>query len=111
MDFGMKLKEARKAAHMTQQELGIEVGVSAVAVRMWESGLRRPGITRVRELAQTLGVSVEHLMTSDDEGKQAKRQLVPGLEQVLRAKKMYKLSEDDQKALKAYIDYLYSKTK
>lgn len=113
MDFGSKLKEARKAARMTQKELGEDVGVSAVAVRMWESGLRHPGIERVRSLARTLGVTAEHLMEEGQEvaAKATHGALVPGLEQLLRAKKMYKLSEDDQKALKAYIDYLYSRTK
>lgn len=111
MDFSSRLREARKAAHMTQQSLGDEIGVSAVAVRMWESGLRRPGIERVRTIARTLGVTVEHLMEDQEVRAPAQGQLVPGLEQLLKARKMYKLSEEDQKALKAYIDYLYSKTK
>lgn len=111
MDFSSRLKEARKAAHMTQQVLGEEIGVSGVAVRMWESGLRRPGIERVKRIAQTLGVTLEYLMGEEERPKVLTKQLVPGLEQLLRARKMYRLSEEDQKALKAYIDYLYSKTK
>jgi len=111
MDFGSRLKEARKTAHMTQQALGEEIEVSGVAVRMWENGLRRPGIERVKRIAQTLGVTLEYLMGEEERPKVLAKQLVPGLEQLLRARKMYRLSEEDQKALKAYIDYLYSKTK
>lgn len=109
MGFSSKLKEARLAARMTQNELASELGVSAAAVRLWEHGLRRPGINRVNEMARVLGVTFDQLMAEEDVSRP--KALVPGLEQLLRAKKMHALSDADQKALKNYIEYLYSKKK
>lgn len=106
MGFSERVKVARIAARMTQHELAEELGVSAQAVRLWEHGLRRPGVNRVSAMARVLGVTLEHLM-GEESGFDKK--LIPGLEQLLRAKKMYGLKEEDQEALKSYIEYLYSK--
>lgn len=107
MGFSEKLKEARLAAHMTQNELATELGVSTAAVRLWEHGMRQPGLHRVNDMARVLGVTFDELMAN--EATLMVKRLTPGLEQLLRAKKMYSLTDADQKALKGYIEYLYSK--
>ena len=66
MDFATKLKEARKAAGMTQEQLASTLSVSRQAVTKWESGKGLPDIENLRLIASALGVSIDYLL--DDGG-------------------------------------------
>lgn len=66
MDFATKLKEARKAAGMTQEQLASTLSVSRQAVTKWESGKGLPDIENLRLIAAALGVSIDYLL--DDGG-------------------------------------------
>jgi tetratricopeptide (TPR) repeat protein len=66
---GLRLRQAREAAGLTQRELSFE-GCTAAYVSRIEAGARVPSLQILREFAKRLGVHVEYLATGrpDDEG-------------------------------------------
>lgn len=52
----MTLKEMRKLAGLTQEELAEKVGVSRVELSYWENGRRTPTLSNLRSLINTLGM-------------------------------------------------------
>ena len=59
--FGKVLKEARLALGSSQQDLARKLGVRASHVGYLEQGRRRPSLTLLNALADTLGVDKERL--------------------------------------------------
>lgn len=57
-----KLKELRKAAKMTQTDLGKILGVSFQTVSMWEKGKTRPRAALLPKVADALGCTVDELL-------------------------------------------------
>lgn len=57
-----KLKELRKAAKMTQTDLGKILGVSFQAVSMWEKGKTHPRAALLPKVADALGCTVDELL-------------------------------------------------
>ena len=60
--FGNRLKDLRKAAGLTQEQLARRAHVDARVIRFVESGSREIGITKLWPLSEGLGVSVEALV-------------------------------------------------
>lgn len=58
---GMKLSELRKKNNMTQLELADKMGVSFQAVSNWERGNSMPDISKLPELADIFGVTIDEL--------------------------------------------------
>jgi transcriptional regulator with XRE-family HTH domain len=54
---GARLRERRGILGVTQQQLGISIGVSFQQIQKYEKGLNRIGAGRLREAARVLGVS------------------------------------------------------
>lgn len=65
MTFSDKIKLAREAAKLTQNELAREVGVSQRTIASYESGGARARRSTTEKLARALKVSVKYL--SDDD--------------------------------------------
>lgn len=63
---GDRIKRARERASMSQMELAKAVGGHQHHVSRWENGIR-PRPSRVRQIAQALGVSVAWLATGEGE--------------------------------------------
>lgn len=59
--FGKRLKEARKAAGLCQQELANILGVSCDSVRRLERSINMPALHTAVLMADTLGVSLDWL--------------------------------------------------
>ena len=57
-----KLKELRKLQGMTQSELGNKIGVTKSTISMYESGAHEPDIGTLKNIAETLGVSLDVLL-------------------------------------------------
>ena len=55
--FGERLKEARKAAGLTQEQLGEKIGVTGVTIMRYEKGERRPSYEQVKKMGEALGVN------------------------------------------------------
>jgi transcriptional regulator with XRE-family HTH domain len=63
-----KLKELRKAADLTQQQLANRAGLSMTAVVHIESGrIKDPRMSTLKAIAQVLGVTVNDLITDTGE--------------------------------------------
>ena len=63
--FGKRLKELRKNAHMTQQQLGDAVGVTKVSVCCYENGTRTPTLDTLIDLANSLNTPLTYLLGTD----------------------------------------------
>jgi len=63
--LGQRIKKARKAAGLTQEQLGAIAGVSGVAIMRYEKGQREPSGQPLLRIAQALGVDVYSLVDFD----------------------------------------------
>ena len=66
--LGKRLREARKAARLTQQAVADHFGIDRVNVTQWEGDTTRPDQDRVPKLARLYGVDLEWLMTAQGNG-------------------------------------------
>ena len=65
MTFGTRLQQVRKAAGLSQEQLGELVGMSRQAVSKWETGQAAPDIDTLALLCGVLGVSADALLGRD----------------------------------------------
>lgn len=66
MTLGEKLKEARKQAGLTQEQLSEKLGVSRSAVAKWETDSGIPDVDNLKLLAKLLNVSVDYLLDNGE---------------------------------------------
>ena len=62
MNFNEKLIELRKSKHLSQEELGHEIGVSRQTVSKWESGQSYPDFQRLVLLSDYYGLTLDELV-------------------------------------------------
>ncbi len=62
MNLGENLKNARKAAGMTQKELAEKLDVYAKDISRWENGERTPGVPALIKICRELKVSADELL-------------------------------------------------
>jgi transcriptional regulator with XRE-family HTH domain len=62
-----RILELRTARRLTQAQLAKEADLPAAAISHFETGLRTPGTSTLRRLADALGVSFEYLLGRDEE--------------------------------------------
>ena len=62
MTIGEKLKEARKQAGLSQEQLSEKLGVSRSAVAKWETDNGIPDVDNLKALSKLLNVSVDYLL-------------------------------------------------
>lgn len=56
------IREARRAAGLSQSELGEKIGVSGVAIMRYEKGQREPKLDQLEKIASALGTTPAQLM-------------------------------------------------
>ena len=61
-EIGVRISNLRKERDMTQLELADKMGVSYQAVSSWERGATMPDISRLPDISQVLGVSIDELL-------------------------------------------------
>ena len=66
MEIGQKIKKARIAKGLTQEELAQALYVSRTAISKWESGRGFPNIESLKAIAAFFGVSLEYMLTGED---------------------------------------------
>lgn len=66
MVFGDKLKEARKEAGLSQEQLAEKMSVSRSAVAKWETNKGMPDIENLKSMAQLLNVSIDYLLNEEN---------------------------------------------
>lgn len=65
--LGERLRQARKAAELSADEVGLEMGTSGGYIQRMERGEFAPSIIRIVELADLYGVSVDWLCGRTEE--------------------------------------------
>lgn len=66
MTFGEKLKNARKEAGLSQEQLAEKLSVSRSAVAKWENDNGMPDVGNLKALAQLLNISIDYLLDEDE---------------------------------------------
>lgn len=68
--IGKRIREARVRACMTQEDLGVAIGldegVAGIRISRYESGVHFPAATAIQPLAEALSVPPGYLVTEDD---------------------------------------------
>ena len=62
----MRLKELRRARHITQLKLAMDLNMSQNSISRYESGQREPGIGELIQLADYFHVSLDYLLERTD---------------------------------------------
>ncbi|MDD7356073.1 MAG: helix-turn-helix transcriptional regulator [Streptococcus hyointestinalis] len=60
--FSIRLKEKRKEANLTQQELASLLNINRVSYARWENGSREPNFKTLIELANILETTTDDLL-------------------------------------------------
>lgn len=71
MEFGEKLKQLRKANHLSQEKLSERIHVSRQAISKWEQGSAIPDTDNIVLLSKFFQVPIEYLLLDDEEMKEA----------------------------------------
>lgn len=64
-NLGYRIKSAREAAGMTQEQLGEKIGVTGVAIMRYEKSLREPRPSLLKAIAEALAVTPTYLLGYD----------------------------------------------
>ena len=78
VEFGNRLCELRKAAGLSQTQLGEKLHVTNKAVSKWENGKSMPGLNIVRTLADALNVTVDELLPEQSRKKKITKIVITG---------------------------------
>ena len=63
--FGDRIRNARKAAGLTQRQLADSLGVSNTSISNWEKGLSRPGADMIQKLCAYLSLQPNYFYGTD----------------------------------------------
>lgn len=75
--IGKKIRKARKAAGLTQAQLAEKSGVAAITIHQYEAGKRQPRIKQLADITAALNLSVDSLITFEDEVTPGVKDYVP----------------------------------
>lgn len=76
MTLGEKLKDARKQAGLSQEQLSEKLGISRSAVAKWETDKGIPDVDNLKALSQLFEVSIDYLL---DNGKDSDKTIIKEL--------------------------------
>lgn len=116
MAFAEKFKAARESIGLSQDKLSVELGISKRMIRNYENGSSLPTSDKMPKIAKFFGVSIESLMTEDEEfvaiayeqgGNKSARDAKELVNEVSGLFAGGKLSEDDMDAAMKAIQNAY----
>lgn len=81
MALSANIRAQRRKAGMTQIELAEKIGVSIATLRRWESGETAPNGTRIIEMANTLGITPEEIISGVEIDEKQYRLKVPTVDE------------------------------
>lgn len=68
MEIHNRLKDARKKAMLTQNEVCEKMGISEMQLRRWEKGQSEMGIYKFKEICILYGVSADYILGIEKAG-------------------------------------------
>lgn len=102
-EFGERLRRLRKIKGMTAARLGEEIDVAESTITNYERGYRLPNALQLAEIARILNVSVDYLISKND-------QEVKNIKSLMDAKDInwngYQLSEVEIEQVRGFLEYL-----
>ena len=60
MTLNEKIKNARKAAGLTQQQVANKIGILKQSYAMYEYGTRKPRLEKLKKIADACGVALDY---------------------------------------------------
>lgn len=66
MKFNERIYNERKRLGISQEELGVRIGVSRQSISKWELATSEPDITKLKALAKMFNMSVDCLIADDE---------------------------------------------
>lgn len=72
-DISDRIRRFRTGAGLSQVALASALGIKGPSVAEWESGKSKPAISRLPDLAQALGCTVDDLLGTNDDPLAAER--------------------------------------
>lgn len=69
MELNERISAARRAAGMSQEQLGEALGVSRQAVSKWESGQTKPDLEAVGKMCELFHLSADYLLLGKEDKK------------------------------------------
>ena len=66
MKINEKIKQARKAAGLTQKQVAEKLGVTKQSYAFYEYGTRRPRLNKLKQIAEVCGVGLDYFGNIDD---------------------------------------------
>lgn len=76
MNIGKVIRDNRKLKGLTQEEMANLLGVTAPAVNKWEKGSSYPDITLLAPIARLLDISIDTLLSFEEELSQAELNMI-----------------------------------
>lgn len=65
LSIGKQIRNLRRAAEMTQEQLAEKLGISFQAISKWENNISMPDVIMIPELARVFGVSTDIIFSYD----------------------------------------------
>ena len=62
MDFGKQIRQIRKDAKLTQEQMAAKLNVSRQAVANWENNKNLPDLEMIITISRVFGLSLDQLM-------------------------------------------------
>ncbi|MGN9056696.1 helix-turn-helix domain-containing protein [Bariatricus sp. HCP28S3_A7] len=62
MDFGKQIRQIRKDAKLTQEQMAAKLNVSRQAVSNWENNKNLPDLEMIITISRVFGLSMDQLM-------------------------------------------------
>lgn len=108
MALGDRIRALRNEAGWSQAELALHIGVDAGRVSRYESGRITPSADALVRLAESLNISIDHLVIDD-----IPRRPLHSAEDVLgdRITSLGELADDDLHLVTSFIDALVTKNR
>ena len=69
-EMGLKIKNARSNAHVTQAELAHRLGVTAQSISQYERGVKIPKVETLEKIANALGIKISCFYNLEPQNKQ-----------------------------------------
>lgn len=79
MTIGEKIREARKKAGMSQQELADKLEIKSAGISQWEKDKRTPKLQTMLRIADAIGISITELLALSPENEETIRKDVETL--------------------------------
>ncbi len=103
--FGLRLKELRKLKRWTQKELANQIDIRFAQLNKYECGMHIPPIGKLVQLSDTLGVTLDYLITGDRDQIQS----LHNMRLIERLQELESFDSDDQEIIIKMIDAMIVK--